>query len=68
MPGDRATLVSQGTVDVRVELADTASIFSTLNPQSSAVMKFETLWSGLSVWYGVADRLEVALDVPVLYR
>ena len=67
MPGDRATVVSQGTVDMRVELADTASIFNELNPQSGAVMKLETLRSGLFVRYVVADRLEVALEVPGLY-
>lgn len=68
MPGDRATVLRQGTVDVRVELADTASIFNELTPQSSAVMKFETLRSGLFLRYGVTDRFEVAMEVPALYR
>jgi hypothetical protein len=68
MPGDRATVLRQGAVDVRVELADTASIFNEQTPQSNAVMKFETLRSGLFLRYGVTDRLEMAIEVPVLYR
>jgi Protein of unknown function (DUF3187) len=68
MPGDRATVLRQGTVDVRVELADTASIFNELTPQSSTVMKFETLRSGLFLRYGVTDQFEVAMEVPALYR
>ncbi|MDH4186268.1 MAG: DUF3187 family protein, partial [Nitrospira sp.] len=35
---------------------------------SSAVMKFETLRSGLFLRYGATDRFEVAMEVPVLYR
>ena len=68
MPGDRATVLRQGAVDVRVELADTASIFNELTPQSSAVMKFETLRSGLFFRYGLTDRFEVAMEVPAVYR
>lgn len=68
MPGDRATVLRAGALDVRVELADTAAIFNELNPQSSTVMKFETLRSGLFFRYGATDRLEVAMEVPVLYR
>jgi hypothetical protein len=68
MPGDRATVLKPGTLDVRLELADTASIFNEQTPQSNAVMKFETLRSGLFLRYGVTDRFEVAMEVPTLYR
>ena len=65
--GDRVTMVSQCAVDVRVEMADTASIFTELSPQSSAVMKFETVRSGLFIRYGVAARLEMAIEVVLGY-
>ena len=64
LPGDRASVVKPGTVDVRVELADTSSIYS----QPSISVKFETLRSGLFLRYGATDKLELGLEVPVLYR
>jgi hypothetical protein len=68
LPGDRATVVRPGTLDVRLELAETASIFNDKSPQSDVVVKFETLRSGLFLRYGATDRLELGLEVPVLYR
>ena len=68
MPGDRATVLREGALDVRVELADTASIFNEGTPQSDAVMKLETLRSGLFLRYGLTEQFEVAMEVPVLYR
>jgi hypothetical protein len=68
LPGDRATVVKSGTLDVRLELAETASIYNEDSPQSSAIVKFETLRSGLFLRYGATDRLELGLEVPVLYR
>ena len=34
LPGDRATVVKPGTLDVRLELAETASIYNEYSPQS----------------------------------
>lgn len=68
MPGDRATVLKKGALDVRVELADTAMIANEGNARSGAVMKLETLRSGLFLRYGVTERFEVAMEVPVLYR
>jgi hypothetical protein len=68
LPGDRATVVKPGTLDVRLELAETASIYNDSSPQSNVVVKFETLRSGLFLRYGATDRLELGLEVPVLYR
>lgn len=62
LPGDRAAVVKPGTVDVRVELANTSSIYN----QPSINVKFETLRSGLFLRYGATDRLELGLEVPVL--
>lgn len=68
MPGDRAAVVKQGTLDVRVELAETSSIFRDETAQASAIVKFETLRSGVYWRYGLTDRLELAAEIPVLYR
>ncbi len=68
MPGDRAAVLRKGTVDVRLELAETAAIYREEAPQASATAKFETLRSGLFLRYGATDKLEVAVEIPALYR
>ncbi|HZC82153.1 MAG TPA: DUF3187 family protein [Nitrospiraceae bacterium] len=68
MPGDRAAVLKQGVLDVRLELAETASIFRDGGPQTSVTMKFETLRSGLFLRYGATERWEFSVEVPVLYR
>jgi len=68
VPGDRAAVVKQGTMDVRLELAETASIYDDNSPPINVTVKFETLRSGLFLRYGATDRLELGLEVPVLYR
>ena len=68
MPGDRAAVLKKGVLDVRVELAETASIFRDQGPQASVMMKFETLRSGVFLRYGATERWELSVEVPVLYR
>lgn len=68
MPGDRAAVLKQGVLDVRLELAETASIFRDEGPQAGVTMKFETLRSGLFLRYGATERWELSVEVPVLYR
>lgn len=68
MPGDRAAVLKQGVVDVRVELAETASVFNDVGSQANVTMKFETLRSGVFLRYGATERWELALEVPTLYR
>ena len=68
LPGDRATVVKPGTLDLRLELAETASIYNETSSQTNVTAKFETLRSGLFLRYGATDRLELGLEVPVLYR
>ena len=68
LPGDRANVVKSGTLDVQLELAETASIYNEYSPQGNVIVKFETLRSGLFLRYGATDRLELGLEVPVLYR
>ena len=68
MPGARAAVLKQGVVDFRVELAETASVFNDQNSGATATMKFETLRSGVFLRYGVAERWELSVEVPVLHR
>jgi hypothetical protein len=68
MPGDRAAVMENGVLDVRLELAETASIYRDQDPQASATMKFETLRSGVFLRYGATERWELSVEVPVLYR
>jgi len=68
LPGDRAAVVKPGTVDVRLELAETASIYNENSPQTNVNVRFETLRSGLFLRYGATDKLELGLEVPMLYR
>jgi hypothetical protein len=68
MFGDRATVLPKRALDLRVELAETASVFNESHPQINATLKFEQLRTGVFFRYGLTDRLEVGLEVPVLYR
>lgn len=68
MPGDRATVLKPGALDLRVELANSANIFSDTTPQTSVSMKFESIRAGFFLRYGITERLEMAVEVPVLSR
>jgi hypothetical protein len=68
MPGDRAKVISPGALDVRLELAETAAVYSEMPPNAVARVKFETLRNGLYLRYGVTSKLELAVEVPLLYR
>ncbi|MEO8047829.1 MAG: DUF3187 family protein [Nitrospirota bacterium] len=68
MPGDRAAVLKQGVLDVRLELAETATVFRDESPQAGTTMKFETLRSGAFLRYGATERWELSVEVPVLYR
>lgn len=68
MPADRAAVLAPGTLDVRLELAETAAIYYEAPVGSSVKAKFETLRNGLFLRYGVSSRLEVGLEIPLLYR
>jgi hypothetical protein len=68
MPADRAAVLSPGTLDIRLELAETAAVYSENTPNASAQMKFETLRNGLFLRYGLTSKLEVGFELPFLYR
>lgn len=68
MFGDRATVVGKGAFDVRVELAETSTVFNEQTSDVTARVKVEQLRTGLYLRYGLLDRLEVGLEIPLLYR
>lgn len=54
MPGDRASVLKPGALDLRVELANTANIYSDSTPQASVAMKFESIRSGFFLRYAIS--------------
>ncbi|MGH7258965.1 MAG: DUF3187 family protein, partial [Nitrospiraceae bacterium] len=68
MPGERASVLKKGTLDFRLELAETSNIARDETDQAVARMKYETLRTGAFLRYGLTDRFEVAAEIPVLYR
>lgn len=68
MFGDRAEVVPEGVVDVRLEMAETSVLFREETGQISATVKFEQLRSAVFLRYGLTNRLEVAIEVPAFYR
>lgn len=68
MFGDRAAVLKKGTLDLRIEMADTSTIFDDQTPPTTATMKFEQVRSGLFLRYGLTNQLEVGVEVPALYR
>lgn len=68
MPGERAAVIPKGALDVRVELAETSSIFDDTTPPITVKMNMEQLRSGVFLRYGLTDRLELGMEIPVLYR
>ncbi len=68
MFGDRATVTPRHNLDVRIELANTASIFLEQSEEVGAQVKAETLRTGVFLRYGLTQGLEVGVEIPVLYR
>ena len=68
MFGDRAAVIPKRVLDIRVELAQTAAIYSEASPTGTASVKFETLRTGTFFRYGLTDRLEIGMEIPVYYR
>lgn len=68
LPGDRATVLKPGALDLRIELANTANVFEDSTARTAVAMKFESLRSGVFLRYGLTDRVELAAELPVLVR
>jgi hypothetical protein len=68
MQGERAAVIKKGAFDIRVELAETNTIFNETLPNVRTTIKMEQLRSGMFLRYGLLDRLEVAMEIPLLYR
>ena len=68
MPGERAAVLRQGDFDVRLEVANTATISRDSVEQADVTMKFETVRTGLFLRYGLTDRFEIGAEIPALHR
>ncbi|MBA2485572.1 MAG: DUF3187 family protein [Nitrospira sp.] len=68
MPGERAAVLHKGDFDVRLEVANTATIARDSEEQAEVTMKFETVRAGLYLRYGLTDRLEIGAEIPALHR
>jgi len=68
MPGDRAAVIPKGALEIRTELAETASVFRDTSGPFSTAMHFETLRTGLFFRYGLTEKLELGIEVPALHR
>lgn len=68
MPGERAAVLKKGDFDVRLEVANTASISRDQGDQADVSMKFETVRTGLFLRYGLTDRLEIGAEIPAYHR
>lgn len=68
MFGDRAIVIPKHNLDVRIELANTATIFDEQSEEVDARVKAETLRTGVFLRYGLTERLEVGIEIPLLYR
>lgn len=68
MPGERAAVLHKGEFDVRLEVANTASIARDSGEQAEVTMKFETVRTGLFLRYGLTDRFEIGAEIPTLHR
>jgi hypothetical protein len=68
MSGDRATVVPRGTLDVRVELAETSTVFREETPHISATIKMEQTRAGIFFRYGATERLELQFELPAYHR
>src|SRR5256886_11435416 len=68
MFGDRAEVVGKGAFDVRVELAETSTVFNEQSAEVTATVNAEQPRTGLHLRHRRLHRLEVGIEVPVLYR
>ena len=68
MQGDRAKVLPKGALDIRVELAETSNIFNQTLTNVNAQIKVEQLRAGLFFRYGMTERLELAMEIPMYYR
>jgi hypothetical protein len=67
---EEAELLLPGRSQIRMELAESSIIISEIhpNPDVDATLKFETFRFAFSYRYGITDRMEASLEIPVLYR
>ncbi len=68
LPPETATTLSRGSYQVRLEMAESNVLLIESTPRIDATLKFETFRAALHLGYGVTDRWEAGLEIPILYR
>ena len=70
LPVEAAPLLPAKRSQIRMEMAESSVILSEQhsNPDVDAVLKFETFRFAFALRYGISDRLEAGIEIPVLYR
>ena len=68
MPAEQATTLRKGTTQVRIESAQTSSVFDDRNVDGSSLVKMEQGRTALDVRHGITERFETGLELPLLYR
>ena len=68
MPAERAKTIRKGTAQVRLESAQSNSVFDDRTVDSSSLVKMEQGRTALDVRYGMTDKLETGFEIPLMYR
>ena len=71
MPAERATTLRKGTAQVRLESAQSNSVFDDGRfgeVDGRSLVKMEQGRTALDLRYGMTEKLETGLEIPLLYR
>ncbi len=68
LPVERARALPAGAIEVHVESVESNTIVKIHNPQTEAVLKFESNRTVVGSKFGLRPGLDVGLDIPFLSR
>ena len=68
MPAERATTIRKGTTHVRLESAQSNTVFNERHIDRSSIVKMEQGRTALDVRYGMTGTLETGFEIPLLHR
>ena len=68
MPAEQATTLRKGMTQIRLESAQASSVFDDRTVDSSSLVKMEQGRTALDLRYGMTDKLETGVEIPLLYR
>jgi len=68
MPPEGPSTIRRGTTQVRLQSAQSNTVSNQHNTDASSMIKMEQNRTSFDVRHGISDKLEMGLEVPVLYR